>query len=129
MGLDFIRDKKESFDQQTDDCLNRELDLDLVTGAYEDQDSQLIQCELIDESASVSPGGYRMILRIHSEQEATLLQAGKAIGKVTSEDLPRLVSLAKMNKIHTGIISVMATDEPDILGEFHVRPLKPFKNT
>lgn len=128
MGLDFIRDKKEAFEHQRDAAISRELDTDLLTGAYADDESQLFKCRLTDEGANITPG-YRLVLRAYSETEISVTQAGKKIGFVTEPDAFLLVSLMKKNGTHTGIISVSATEQPDILNEFNVRPLKPFKQS
>jgi NADH/NAD ratio-sensing transcriptional regulator Rex len=55
-------------------------------------------------------------------------QNGQEIGAIQFEDAARLAAFIKSNNVHTGIMTVLLTDLPDISGNFSVRPFKPFKN-
>lgn len=127
MGLDFIRDKKQSFKQCRDRNRERELDgEDLLTLAITDTDVDMFRCQLTDMEAELVPG-LQLVLRAHSETEIAVSQSGKVIAMMDTSEAERLAKLMKTTKVHTGIMTVLTATESDIAGEFLVKPKRPFK--
>lgn len=128
MGLDFIRDKKAKFDQQVDASLSKELDTDLLSAAYVDDEVQLFRCQQTSPDADLSVSGFRLIIRVFDATTAVVQRSARNVGVVVPEDTVRLVELMKSNTNSTGIIPVLVVESPDISGEFRVRPVTPFKH-
>ncbi|MFO1486406.1 MAG: hypothetical protein U1F71_23790 [Verrucomicrobiaceae bacterium] len=127
MGLDFIRDKKQSFTQCRDRNRERELEgEDLFTRAITDTDVDLFRCSLTDHEALLVPG-LQLVLRAHSESEVVVSQSGKVIATMDISEAGRLAKLMKKTKVHTGILTVLTASESDVGGEFLVKPKHPFK--
>tara|TARA_R110002049_G_scaffold284015_2_gene464540 strand:- start:891 stop:1286 length:396 start_codon:yes stop_codon:yes gene_type:complete len=127
MGLDFIKDKTQSFTQCRDRSRENELEGDdLITRAISDTDVDLFRCRLVDQSADLVPG-LKLVLRVHSESEIVVSQSGKVVAMVEPNEAMRLAELMRTTKVHTGILTVLTASESDIAGEFFVKPKQPFK--
>jgi hypothetical protein len=127
MGLDFMRDKGAAFEVRRDASRNQEFDMDLLRNAQPDLSGQIFQCHLTDNGAALVKG-LRLLIRVFSESEMKVSQNGQEIGAIQFEAAARLAAFIKSNNVHTGIMTVLLTDLPDISGNFSVRPFKPFKN-
>ena len=64
---------------------------------------------------------------VMSDTEVTVLQSGRNIGYVSSEDVVELIPAMKRNNHVGGLLSVMVVQEPAIDGVFTVKPKTRFK--
>ena len=127
MGLDFIRDKGKQFTQQRDKSKLEEFDTaDLIAGAKPDEIVPLFRCQLdsLDTPLVVRLG---LIGMASSETDIAILQRGKRIGKMLSEDAAELTRLMKLNHSHHGVISLVTESEAGLDGIFQVKAKKRFK--
>lgn len=127
MGLDFIREKGERFEQQRDKSKVQEFDTtDLLAGAKKDKIVPLFRCQLDNLDTVVIPG-LIVVGRVASESVITILQRGKKIGIVIPVDAIQLTTLLKLNHGHLGVISLAVVQEAGIDGIFVVKAKKSFK--
>ena len=127
MGLEFIRAKGEKFTQHRDRSKIQELDTaDLISSSKPDHVIRHYQCILTDFSAQVI-AGLGLTLMVMSDTEVTVLQSGRNIGYVSSEDVVELIPAMKHNDRVGGLLSVMVVQEPAIDGVFTVKPKTRFK--
>lgn len=128
MGLDFLREKAKSFTQQRDASKIKELDIDdLISRGREDIIIRVFQCVLTDLSAKLEIGT-ALILKVESEDQISVLQSGRKIGHVLSEEIAELIHAMKQNNHLGGLLSVFAQSKPALDGVFTVRPKTAFKD-
>lgn len=127
MGLDFLRDKEQSFNQRREESKRRELDTeDLFSRAKPDSVVRLFRCLLTDPTADAIPG-LGLIARVISDFEVIILKHGRQIGHVLSEDVAELTSAMRKNYHLGGFLSLFVAEEPGLDGVFSVKPKKAFK--
>ena len=127
MGLDFIRAKAKRFQQQRDKSKLEEFDTtDLLAGSKKDRFVPLFRCQLENLDTIVIPG-LVVLGRVFPETVVTILQRGKTVGHMLSEDASNLTRLLKLNRGHLGVISLTIVTEAGIDGVFVVKAKKAFK--
>lgn len=127
MGLDFLRQKAEKFTQRRDTSKLRELNVeDLLSRGKPDVVVRVFRCLLTDSSAELIRG-LALILRVESETQVTVLQYGRHVGHVLSEDIAELTLAMKQNNHLGGLLSVNIEEIPALDGVFTVRPKVAFK--
>lgn len=123
MGLDFIRDQKEKYEQKRDASL-LSIDLhDLFEFANPDQVTERFSVKLRAPDIPVVRG-LRYLLRFNSDNSANLVGGATVIGKLLPDDAADLAARIQASGKASGMITVLADSEPDFAGFFHVKLLK-----
>src|SRR6266436_4907267 len=120
MGLDFIRDTKKPFEQKRDKSKIQELDVaDLLSYGKPDEFIPLFRCQLTDLDSALVVGLF-LVGRAFSETEVVIMQRGRIIGHMLSEDAAELTRLMKINHRYLGIITFVTEQEAGLDGVFVV---------
>jgi len=127
MGLDFIRDTKKPFEQKRDKSKIQELDVaDLLSYGKPDEFIPLFRCQLTDLDSALVVGLF-LVGRAFSETEVVIMQRGRIIGHMLSEDAAELTRLMKINHRYLGIITFVTEQEAGLDGVFVVKSKQRFK--
>lgn len=127
MGLDFIRDKGESYVQKRDKSKTALESADLFSGAKPDVIVPVFSCLLTDLEATLEPG-LLLVAKVPAKGESDILvlKSGKPIGTVLPSDAAELLRLIRLNH-QSSVISLVIESEPAWDGVFSVKAKKPFK--
>jgi hypothetical protein len=127
MGLDFLRSKKESFDQKRDKARFKELDLhDLRTRLGVDEITTRYRCQLDDRAFALEESKL-LILRHIQGDVMHVLSVNRKIGHVLPEEVPDLIAAMRKNQHIGEFLTVMVISLPEFDGTFTVKPKTAFK--
>jgi len=123
MGLDFIRSKDASYKQKRDTSRLLTDTRDLLDRAPE-RLRELFGVQLCDPSLQLV-AGYRVFVKLESEEKATVYQNGKLIGEMDPDAAGEISRRLKKNGKTAGVFEGLICGEQDISGHFKISPAEP----
>lgn len=120
MGLEFIRDQNMRYQQRLDASATTYDPLDLLDRLNRDRVTDQFNARLIEPGIKIIPG-FRLLLRFTSDTTAIVTQGSKVIGELLPEAAARLAAKIKAAGKTSGMLTVLASSEPDIADVFQIK--------
>ena len=120
MGLDFIRDQNKRYQQRLDASATTYDPFDLLDRLNRDRVTDQFNARLIEPGIKIIRG-FRLLLRFTSDTSAIVTQGSKVIGELLPEAAARLAAKIKAAGKTSGMLTVLASSEPDIADVFQIK--------